>query len=656
MEVLWWIGFCLLRIPYIIILVYLVAGFIERIGYFYFYRLRPCCHASERRGKVPEDDVPLVCVQLPMYNENAVARRVILATCAIKWPRLEVQVLDDSTDPEAIAVVDDAAAQGRDMGIKCTVVRRPVRKGFKAGALEYGRKQTNAQFLAILDADFIPTVDFLEEAIARFFSVAGDSKEDIALVQAQWGHLNYRTPLTAMQTLWVDDHHTLQMSYRSAAWGFVNFTGTAGVWRAQAIEDAGGWKAVSLVEDCELSFRVLFAGYRTVFEHTLVQPQELPATMTAYKAQQKRWTMGWAQLMRTHFRHLLLKHPCTPLKRCHLVYHMLISVQWPIWALWLSIAPWLVALGFWHDLLQAETFLFYVVPSTVFVAFMTITATLETRHTYNAPGKFKWRHVPLRLLRFIPYIAVSTAMVPHQTCSWMNGLFSSHSEFERTPKRGTMSARPSESSTLNVRKLPDHQQDAKELSTSSIKKKKKKQTSKIHWYVYAEIVFGLYQCGWALYFAFFWSPVSCNQDRRSDLDCWLISRLLPVLFTGWTGGTVLVGVLLYGDDKWSYAFCKWPILKRSLTFWRRCEAEGGEGTDTSPSPIPSKAPFAGDNAECRQRDKGNGTSPTISSSSDTPPSPISSEAPFPLRVTMWSVGSEMRSKTTTLSFPRKLRA
>ena len=116
------------------------------------------------------------------------------------------------------------------------------------------------------------------------------------------------------------------MGWRSAQWDFVNFTGTAGVWRADAIEAAGGWRAASLVEDCELSFRVLFCGYRTAFAPVPV-PAELPTSVTAYKAQQKRWTLGWAQLIRLHLGTLLLSYHCSIPKRCHLLYHMLLSIQ-----------------------------------------------------------------------------------------------------------------------------------------------------------------------------------------------------------------------------------------------------------------------------------------------------------------------------------------
>ena len=156
----------------------------------------------------------------------------------------------------------------------------------------------------------MPPADFLLRTIPHFYRADGEPDAGLALVQAQWGHLNHdESSLTRAQSLWVDDHHTLQMSWRSAMWRFVNFTGTAGVWRASAIEAAGGWRAASLVEDCELSFRHLFAGYRTKFVKEIVVPAELPATYTAYKAQQRRWTQGWVQLQRLHLAHAAVPVP-----------------------------------------------------------------------------------------------------------------------------------------------------------------------------------------------------------------------------------------------------------------------------------------------------------------------------------------------------------
>jgi cellulose synthase/poly-beta-1,6-N-acetylglucosamine synthase-like glycosyltransferase len=236
-DVAWWAPVAVTHLPLAVLGAFLLGGFIEHVGYFWRGRVPP------RPGRLPAD-LPRVCVQLPMFNEHAVALRLIEAACALRWPadRLTVQVLDDSTDADARDLVDEVCGRMRvERGVDCVVLHRSDRRGYKAGALEAGRRHTDADLLAILDADFVPPADFLVRAVAHFYDEHGVAEEDLALVQAQWGHLNHdESPLTRAQSLWVDDHHTIQMSWRSAQWGFVNFTGTAGVWRARAVEAAGG--------------------------------------------------------------------------------------------------------------------------------------------------------------------------------------------------------------------------------------------------------------------------------------------------------------------------------------------------------------------------------------------------------------------------------
>ncbi len=346
-SVIWWYLAIGLHAPFLAILVFLAAGLVERFGY--LARAR----APRRPGR-PPPRAPRVCVQLPMFNEREVARRTIESACALDWPHesLEIQVLDDSTDPDARRLVDDVCAEMRTAGVNCRLLRREHRVGYKAGALEVGRRVTEADLIAILDADFIAPPDFLTRIVPHFFDDHGEWEPDLALVQAQWGHLNAdESALTKAQSLWVDDHHTVQMSWRSSKWDFVNFTGTAGVWRAEAIDRAGGWRAASLVEDCELSFRSLFAGYRTAFVKEIVVPAELPATFTAYKAQQKRWTQGWVQLQRMHLRTLLSHYESAPIRRLHLLYHMCVPWQWALWGIWMLTLPYLIMSGLWFGAL-----------------------------------------------------------------------------------------------------------------------------------------------------------------------------------------------------------------------------------------------------------------------------------------------------------------
>ncbi len=461
-SVTWWLQLLLGHLPFLAILGYLAAGLAERVGYLRHGR------AAALPGVLPVR-LPSVAVQLPMFEEPAVAARAIAAAAALRWPadRLVVQVLDDSVDPVSRGIVDEAAASARAAGVDCRVLRRTERTGYKAGALEAARRQTDADLLVILDADFVPRPDFLVEAVAHFHDARGRLVPGLALVQARWGHLNGDASwLTRAQSLWVDDHHIVQKSFRSARWQFVNFTGTAGVWRADAIESAGGWRAASLVEDCELSFRHLFRGWRTMAVKEIVVPSELPATVTAYKAQQKRWTSGWVQLQRLHLGTLLGALRERPGRRLQLAYHMTIAWQWPLWALWVCTLPFLIATGLWAGALGAGVGVaVYLVPTLLWLLLSTVLASIEGMRLDDprptALGLLR------RLGRVAPYVALNTGMLPHQCMAFVEGLLGPlHTEFERTPKAGTGAAR---------------------------------QAVRIHWpAVLAEVGFVVLQLGWAV--------------------------------------------------------------------------------------------------------------------------------------------------------------
>jgi cellulose synthase/poly-beta-1,6-N-acetylglucosamine synthase-like glycosyltransferase len=476
----WWALTAALHLPLLVILVFLFGGIVERLGYFWKGR------AAEPGGHLPPD-YPTLCVQLPMFNEHAVAMRVIEAACAMTWPveRLTVQVLDDSTDDDTRALVDEVCALMRQTtGVDCHVLRRADRHGYKAGALEAGRLRTDAEFLVIFDADFVPPQDFLLRTVPHFYGPDGAPDARLALVQAQWGHLNAdESALTRAQSLWVDDHHTLQMSWRSSMWRFVNFTGTAGVWRASAVENAGGWRAASLVEDCELSFRHLFAGYRTKFVKEIVAPAELPATYTAYKAQQKRWTQGWVQLQRLHLATLLFRFRCSTPRRTHLAYHMCVSWQWPAWALWITMLPLMIRTDLWFGSLGVGLgLMLYLLPCVLWIGLAATIASLETKHTYAE--RMTLTTFRRRIGRIVPYLVINTGMLPHQLSAFTEGLFGPlHSEFERTPKTATVTSGTAPS------------------GVSADRTAKRAQIVKVHWpYVTAEVFFVAYQLTWATVF------------------------------------------------------------------------------------------------------------------------------------------------------------
>src|ERR1700686_758244 len=233
-------------------------------------------------------DEPLVCVQVPVYNERYVAERVLDAVCEIEWPpgRLAVQVLDDSDD-ETTSIVARRVAMWRLRGIRIAHVRRGTRSGYKAGALAYGLTLTEAPLVAIFDADFVPPRDFLRRTVGAF------DDPMVGFAQARWGHLDERYSwFTRLQALAIDFHFLVEQAVRSADGYFTNFTGTAGIWRRKAIEDSGGWSADTLTEDLDLSYRAQLRGWRAVYLENLVVPEELPVSIDAYRRQQSRWATG----------------------------------------------------------------------------------------------------------------------------------------------------------------------------------------------------------------------------------------------------------------------------------------------------------------------------------------------------------------------------
>jgi hypothetical protein len=253
------------------------------------------------------DPPPHVLVQLPVYNERYVATRVLDAACSLDWPRrrLTVQVLDDSDD-ETTELIATAAARWRARGIDVRHVRRHGREGYKAGALAHGLTLSRAPFVAVFDADFVPPRDFLRRALPAF------SAPRVGFVQARWGHLNRTHSLfTRLQALMTDFHFLVEQAMRPRLGFPTNFTGSAGVWRRAAIEDAGGWSAATLTEDLDLSYRAQLRGWRGEYLEDLVVPQELCVAVNAYRAQQSRWATGSFQCVRR----LLWPLLCSPLPR-----------------------------------------------------------------------------------------------------------------------------------------------------------------------------------------------------------------------------------------------------------------------------------------------------------------------------------------------------
>ncbi len=240
------------------------------------------------------DEWPMVTVQLPIFNEKYVAERLIEAVCDLDYPRdrLEIQVLDDSTD-DTVDLVANLVERKRGLGHEIHHVHRRDRSGFKAGALAAGLEQARGELVAVFDADFVPCPEFLRRSVPHF------ADERVGMVQARWGHINRDySLLTRAQAILLDGHFVVEHAARHRGGCFFNFNGTAGLWRRQAIETAGGWTHDTLTEDLDLSYRAQLEGWRFLYLPDLVVPAELPAEINAFKSQQNRWAKGSVQTAR----------------------------------------------------------------------------------------------------------------------------------------------------------------------------------------------------------------------------------------------------------------------------------------------------------------------------------------------------------------------
>ncbi|NND95114.1 MAG: glycosyltransferase [Flavobacteriales bacterium] len=267
------------------------------------------------------DDWPKVTIQLPVYNELYVVERLIDSVASLEYPesKLEVQVLDDSTD-ESYEIAAKRIEFWKARGLNIKHVNRPDRKGYKAGALAYGLDKAQGDFTAIFDADFVPEPDFLLRTLPHF------TDEKVGVVQTRWEHLNEDySLLTRLQAFGLNAHFSIEQKGRNASKHFINFNGTAGIWRNACIEDAGGWESDTLTEDLDLSYRAQLKGWQFIYKEKIGSPAELPAAMMALKNQQYRWTKGAAECAVKNLPKVLRSRGIGISTKVHALFHLMSS-------------------------------------------------------------------------------------------------------------------------------------------------------------------------------------------------------------------------------------------------------------------------------------------------------------------------------------------
>lgn len=379
---------------------------------------------KKKRTAVSEiTEWPIVTVQLPVFNELYVVERLVDAVCALDYPKdkLQVQLLDDSTD-ESLAKGAAKVAHYAQLGFDIEHVRRPERKGYKAGALQYGLQKAKGEFIAIFDADFVPKPSFLKDTLPHFLN----SKTGV--VQTRWGHLNRNhSLLTRLQAFALDLHFTVEQRGRNSRGYFINFNGTAGVWRKRCIEDAGGWRAKTLTEDLDLSYRAQLKGWKFVYLEDVTSPAELPMEINALKSQQYRWNRGGAQTARLMIPKILgARLPI--FTKVHGVAHLLNSSVFVFVLLAALVSLPMLFLG--KELAEIN---FYKYGPWFLIATLSISGAyfISLAHNKLLPKRNRWVHY---VFYFPLFLSLTLGLALHNGVAVLKGFFGGESPFIRTPK------------------------------------------------------------------------------------------------------------------------------------------------------------------------------------------------------------------------------
>ena len=387
---------------------------------------------------------PRVSVQLPVYNERYVVERLIDAIMALDYPagKLQVQVLDDSTD-DTSRLVAARVAHYQAMGRDISHLTRPHRQGFKAGALQHALPLATGDFIAVFDADFLPRPDFLRLTIPAFTSPG------IGVVQTRWGHLNQNySLLTRLQAFGLNAHFTIEQVARNAGGHFINFNGTAGVWRKSCIVDAGSWQPDTLTEDLDLSYRAQIRHWQFIYLEQVEAPAELPASMPAIKSQQFRWTKGAAETTRKNLLPVLFSRHSL-LTKVNAAFHLLNSTVFVgvLLAGLLSIPILLLKMDFPVTAKVYSISFSYAISLFALLTFYWV----SFRARNSSQGWSGFRFLP----QFFLFLSITMGLSLHNSIAVMEGYLGIKTPFIRTPKFNLRQTRDSwENSSYARQKLP----------------------------------------------------------------------------------------------------------------------------------------------------------------------------------------------------------
>ena len=370
------------------------------------------------------EEIPFVTIQLPVYNELYVMKRLLKNIAKIDYPieKLEIQVLDDSTD-ESVLTTAIQIKKIKALGIDIQHIQRTNRQGFKAGALKEGLKTAKGEFIAIFDADFLPKANWLRQTIPYF------KDAQLGVVQTKWSHINrnYST-LTKIQAFALDAHFTLEQVGRNSKGHFINFNGTAGVWRKECIYDAGNWEGDTLTEDLDLSYRAQFRNWKFKYLEKVETPAELPVVISAARSQQFRWNKGGAENFQKMIKRILRNKNSSFKTKIHSVLHLLNSTMFTCIFLVsvLSIPMLYIKNDYAHLKPYFYSMSFFVVSSLIFF----VCYWFMYKKIYGSGFK----NFIIYIGAFLTFFSIAMGFSLHNTIAVLEGHFGKKSEFIRTPK------------------------------------------------------------------------------------------------------------------------------------------------------------------------------------------------------------------------------
>ena len=369
-------------------------------------------------------ETPYITIQLPVYNELYVMERLLDNIAKIEYPhnRLEIQVLDDSTD-ESFDITAKHIKELQKTGLDIQHITREDRSGFKAGALKEGLKSAKGEFIAIFDADFLPEPDWLKRTVPYF------KNAEIGVVQTRWGHINKDySILTKVQAFALDAHFTLEQVGRNAKGHFINFNGTAGVWRKECIIDAGNWEGDTLTEDLDLSYRAQLKKWKFKYLEDVETPAELPVVISAARSQQFRWNKGGAENFQKMLFKVLASKNISLKTKIHGILHLLNSTMFlnVLVVAILSIPMLYIKNEYGHLKPYFVVMSFFVISTVIFF----ICYWFTFKNIYGGGMKQFIRYVGM----FFTFFSIAMGFSLHNSIAVMEGHIGKRSDFIRTPK------------------------------------------------------------------------------------------------------------------------------------------------------------------------------------------------------------------------------